>query len=268
MRNWPKQGWQDIQSIRDTHPLIHNITNLVVMNWTANILLSMGASPVMAHSMEEVEEMVGFAGALVLNIGTLTPDWVQAMIAAGRAANARGVPVVLDPVGAGATRLRTASSHAIMAAVKLAVIRGNGAEILALAGDNAAIRGVDSLQDAEAAGAAAKRMAAELGTVLAITGRVDVVTDGRRLYRIANGHPMMTRVTGTGCAATAVTAAFCAVNPDFLAAAVEGLACFGVAGELAAARARGPGSFQVELLDALAEVDEDMLDTRLQVSDE
>lgn len=265
MNEWAKRTWGDLELIRSRNPLIHNITNFVVMNSTANTLLCLGASPVMAHCLEEVEEMVSYARALVLNIGTLTPVWVEAMIKAGKKANTKGIPVILDPVGAGATRLRTRSAQKILTEVKIAIIRGNSAEILALAGSKVNIRGVDSLQDPEDASDTACKLACELDTVLAITGAVDIVTDGSDVHRIANGHQLMTRVTGTGCAATVVVASFAAVCHDHLRAAVEGLACFGLAGEIAGRSAGGPGSFQMKLLDALSSIDETMLASGVKV---
>jgi hydroxyethylthiazole kinase len=250
---------EDLRNIRQKKPLIHNITNFVVMNFTANVLLAMGASPVMAHAREEVEDMVSLAGALVLNIGTLTPVWVEAMMAAGRAANKLKVPVILDPVGSGATRLRTESARRILGELSLAVVRGNASEILSLADAGSKTKGVDSIHGVDEAAETAAVLARELGTTLAITGPVDLVTDGSRTVRVANGHPLLGMVTGTGCAATAVIGAFLAVDDDPVAAAAAGLAFFGLAGEMAAERAKAPGGFQTALLDALYLLDEDRL---------
>ena len=245
---------RDLLAIRERKPLIHNITNYVVMNFTANALLALGASPVMAHAPEEVEEMTGLASALVLNIGTLTPAWVQSMLAAGKRANALDLPVILDPVGSGATRLRTESARRIAETVKLAAVRGNASEVLSLVRQGSSTKGVDSLHGVDEAAEAASTLARELKTVIAITGPVDLVTDGRRVARVANGHPLMGSVTGMGCAATAVIGAFLAVNRDSFSAVAEGLACIGLAGERGAARSEGPGSFQVNFLDALSAV--------------
>lgn len=252
-----RRAADNLASLRAQKPLIHNITNYVVMNITANALLACGASPVMAHAADEVEEMVSFAGALVLNIGTLTPDWVEAMVKAGREANRRGVPVVLDPVGSGATRLRTESAKRILGEVKVQVIRGNASEVLSLAPGGARTKGVDSVHGVDEAADAASHLARELETTLAITGAVDLVTDGRRVCRVSNGHELMARVTGTGCTATAVVGAFLAVDREPLAAAVSALVYFGLAGEVAAQTANAPGSFQVALLDALYTLDGD-----------
>jgi len=241
-----------LEAIRRERPLVHNITNFVVMNATANALLALGASPVMAHALEEVEEMVSLAGALVLNIGTLTPDWVQAMIRAGRRANALGIPVALDPVGAGATALRTDSARRILDEVRITVLRGNASEVLSLAGSGSGTRGVDSLHGADEAVGPAARMARDLGITVAVTGEVDRVTDGRRLLAAANGHALMGRVTGMGCTATALVGAFLASERDPCLAASAALATLGLAGERAANRSEGPGSFAAALIDALA----------------
>jgi hydroxyethylthiazole kinase len=221
------------------------------MNVTANALLAAGAAPVMAHSPDEVEEMVSLARALVLNIGTLTSDWVDTMIKAARRANSLERPVVLDPVGAGATALRTRAAHRILEEAAVAVVRGNASEIMALDQGTGTTRGVDSTRGVADAAASAGRLARRLGTVVAVTGATDLVTDGAREVRVANGHPLMGRITGSGCTATALIAAFLAVDPDPLSAAATALAFFGLAGERAGVDAAGPGSFQVALLDAL-----------------
>jgi hydroxyethylthiazole kinase len=241
--------------LRERRPLVHQITNYVVMNETANATLALGALPVMAHAREEVEEMVALAGALVLNIGTLSPAWVEAMIAAGRAANARGVPVVLDPVGAGATRYRTDTALRILDEVDVTVLRGNAGEVATLVGDDAEVRGVESIGAEGDAAALARRAAAGLGVVASVTGPVDHVSDGSRVAAIANGHPLLAAVTGTGCMSSALTGCFLAVSETPFDAAGEALVAFGVAGEDAAAVARGPGSFHVALYDALAALD-------------
>lgn len=240
-----------LSSLRDRAPLIHNITNYVVMNVTANALLSIGASPVMAHAEEEAEAMAGLADALVLNIGTLSRHWTRAMLLAGRAARARGIPIALDPVGAGATRLRTATALHLLRETRPAILRANASELLALCGAEGATRGVDSSRPVSSARGAADDLARRTGTAVAVTGAEDYVTDGRRRARIGNGHPLMGRVTGSGCAATALVAAFCAVAPDPWTGATAALAVYGLAGERAAAGNPGPGTFQVRLLDAL-----------------
>jgi hydroxyethylthiazole kinase len=244
-----------LSRIRERTPLIHNITNFVVMNETANLLLAWGASPVMAHAIDEVREMVGYAGALVLNIGTLDEAWIKASLAAGEEANLRRVPVVLDPVGAGATRLRTAATEQIRSAVRVAVVRGNAAELATIAGTEAEIRGVDSVSAGDPVSAA--RLAANrFGGVAVVSGAVDYVSDGTRLVEIRNGHPLMGRITGSGCMATATVGAFLAVEPDPFLAAAEAMIAFGIAGEIAAERSAGPGTFRAQLMDAVAALDE------------
>lgn len=251
MHEFRPRAARNLAAVRRHQPLIHNITNLVVMNVTANALLAAGAAPVMAHSPDEVEEMVSLARALVLNIGTLTSDWVATMIKAARRANSLERPVVLDPVGAGATALRTRAAHRILEEAAVAVVRGNASEIMALDQGTGTTRGVDSTHGVADAAASAGRLARRLGTVVAVTGATDLVTDGAREVRVANGHPLMGRITGSGCTATALIAAFLAVDPDPLSAAATALAFFGLAGEWAGVDAAGPGSFQVALLDAL-----------------
>lgn len=251
MENLAEQAARNLRAVRERKPLVHNITNFVVMNYTANALLAMGASPVMAHAINEVEEMVSHAGALVLNIGTLTDEWVAAMIAAGRKATDKKIPIVLDPVGSGATRLRTESARKILSQTRVSVLRGNASEILSLQDDNSRTKGVDAVHGVDEAARTAGILAAELGSTLAITGPVDLITDGRCVVRVANGHPLMASVTGTGCTATAAVGAFLAVDPDPVGAAATALAFFGLAGEVAGASATAPGSFMIKMLDAL-----------------
>ncbi|UCG11908.1 MAG: hydroxyethylthiazole kinase [Deltaproteobacteria bacterium] len=243
-----------LEKVRKERPLVHNITNFVVMNFTANTLLAMGASPVMAHAVDEVEEMVSFARAFVINIGTLSEPWIEAMFKGGRKANELGIPIVLDPVGSGATSLRTTTFRKLIKELNLAVVRGNASEILSVASDEIRTKGVDAAHDAGQALETARSVAKEIGSVAAITGRIDLITDGDTVIRCNNGHPLLGRVTGTGCAATTTIAAFAGVTDDRLEATSAGLAFFGLAGELAAARANSPGSFMVSLVDALYEI--------------
>ena len=252
--------------LRADRPLVHQITNYVVMNETANATLALGALPVMAHAPEEVEEMVGLASALVLNIGTLSRGWVEAMLAAGRAANAAGVPVVLDPVGAGATAYRTDTARRILDEVEIAVLRGNVGEVATLVGVAAEVRGVESVGGAADAAELAREAARSFGVVAAVTGPVDHVSDGDRSAAVANGDPLLASITGTGCMSSALTGCFLAVAESSFAAATEALVAFGVAGEDAARGAKGPGSFHVNLYDALAALDPADLDTRARVS--
>ena len=262
-----QQAARNLAKLRETRPLVHNITNFVVMNFTANILLACGASPVMAHAENEVEEMVGFAKALVLNIGTLTDDWVDAMVKAGKKATSLGVPIILDPVGAGATALRTDAAKRILAETGVTVVRGNASEILALAGAQANTKGVDAADSVDQAAEQAIRMARELGVPVAITGPQDLITDGNRVIRVNNGHPLMGSVTGTGCGATAIIAAFCGVDHDPVTAAATALAYYGLAGEWAAAGADGPGSFVPRFLDSLYNLTPADLETYVKISE-
>ena len=254
-----------LRQLRARRPLVHQITNFVVMNETANATLALGALPVMAHAPEEVAEMAGAAHALVLNIGTLSASWVDAMILAGTAANQHGVPVVLDPVGAGATAFRTASARRILDEVNVAVLRGNAGEVASLLGGAGEMRGVESVGHLDAADLA-RRAARTFGLVASVTGPIDHVADASRLVRVANGHPMLATITGTGCTASALTGCFLAVTTSTLDGAVDALVALGVAGEDAAREARGPGSFQVNLYDALAALDPDTLDARARLS--
>jgi hydroxyethylthiazole kinase len=252
----------DLAAIRERKPLVHQITNYVVMNETANATLAIGALPVMAHALQEVEQMASAASALVLNIGTLSDEWVEAMIAAGLAANAASVPVVLDPVGAGATSYRTDTAKRLLDVLELAVVRGNSAEIATLAGRQAEIRGVEAVGGAGSSGELARAAAQALGCVVAVTGAVDHVSDGETVNAVANGHELMGTVTGTGCMSTAITGCFLGVQPHALTAATGALVAFGVAGEDAAKEAKGPGSFHVALYDALYALDPDKLDAQ------
>jgi hydroxyethylthiazole kinase len=256
-----------LRRLRETKPLIHQITNYVVMNETANATLALGALPVMAHAREEVEEMAAIAGALVLNIGTLSTHWVEAMLLAGRVANERGIPVVLDPVGAGATTYRTETAKRILDEIDVTVLRGNAGEVATLVGFDAEVRGVESIATGGDPADLAREAGRRLGLVASVTGAVDHVSDGETVIGIANGHPLMATITGTGCMSSTLTGCFLAVNRAApLAAAAEALAAFGIAGENAAAGARGPGSFHVALYDELAALDPSTLDARARMS--
>ena len=260
-----KMIWQDIERIRAERPLVHNITNYVVMNTTANALLAIGASPVMAHAIEEVEEMVSLARALVINIGTLSTPWVKAMIKAGKKARRRKIPVVLDPVGCGATRFRTAVAQKLMREVVPTIIRGNASEIRSLLGRKAGTKGVDSRHAPAEVLDEARALSISAGCVVSVSGPVDLVVEGNAVVRISNGHPMMARVTGMGCTASAITGAFAAVNPQSLKAAAHAMAVMGIAGEMAAERSAGPGSFQMHFLDTLSVIRESDIVRRLKM---
>jgi hydroxyethylthiazole kinase len=259
--------WQDIRRIRADAPLVHNITNYVVMNTTANALLAVGASPVMAHAVEEVEEMAGLARALVLNIGTLSGPWIEAMFRAGRAAGRKGIPIVLDPVGSGATRFRTETSRRLLAELSPAIVRGNASEIASLVGAEAVTKGVDSTLATDDTVEMAKSLSETRHCVVSVSGPTDLIVGGGLVLRVRNGHPLMARVTGLGCTATALTAAFAAVNPTPVRAAAHAMALMGVAGEIAAERSSGPGSFQMHFLDVLHGIEESDIQRRLKMEE-
>ena len=257
-----------LDKIRRDAPLVHNITNFVVMNPTANILLALGASPVMAHSRQEVAEMAGLAGALVINIGTLSEIWVEAMLLAARAANKRGIPVILDPVGSGATAYRTRTALNILRETEVAVIRGNASEVLSLADDSIKTKGVDSsLAVSSETEGVVREIARQYGCVVAISGATDLITDGERLLRVGNGVPVMTRVTGLGCGLSTVVAAFCAVagGTDRLAATAAAFGFYGLCGELAARVDARPGSFFTAFLDCLYSAGRKEIDELLRI---
>jgi hydroxyethylthiazole kinase len=257
-----------LRMLRESKPLVHQITNYVVMNETANATLALGALPVMAHAGEEVEEMSRIASALVLNIGTLSEHWVLAMLLAGSAANASGIPVVLDPVGAGATRYRTTTARRILDLVDVAVLRGNAGEVATLVGTKAEVRGVESISAGLEPAELAREAALRLGVVASVTGPVDYVSDGERVLAVSNGDPLLATVTGTGCMSSAMTGCFLAAKPgDPLEAAAEALAAFGVAAEDAAAGAAGPGTFHALLYDALYALDPATLDDRVRIEE-
>jgi hydroxyethylthiazole kinase len=266
----PSDVWSDVLTVRERSPLVHSITNLVVINFNANVLLASGASPVMAHAHEEVTDMVGIAQALVLNIGTLDPYWIESMRLALAVAAKRGIPVVLDPVGAGATPYRNQSIELLLATASPTVIRGNGSEIMSVAGSAVQTRGVDSSAGANDALGAAQALVQRTGGVVCVSGETDHVLDQQqRAARLSNGHVWMTKITGVGCSATALIGAFCAVQPDAWRATVSAMAYLGVVGEVAAekaiAKGQGVGSMQAGLLDELQLLDQATFTQRLRM---
>jgi hydroxyethylthiazole kinase len=238
-----------LSGVRAKRPLVHHITNYVTVNDCANVTICIGASPVMAHSKGEVEEMVSMAGALVLNIGTLDEAQVESMLLAGARANSLGIPVILDPVGAGATGLRTGSARRLLHSLDISLLKGNAAEIATLAGAEGSIKGVDSYGIKGEPLDIAKALARKTGMVVAISGATDIVTDGKRTLLVDNGHPLMGKVSGTGCMAASLAGAFAAVTKDYVTASAAAFAAFGLAGEKAARHSNGPASFKVALLD-------------------
>lgn len=249
-----------IAAVRVKSPLVHNITNYVVMNNSANALLAIGASPVMAHWKEEMGEMTAIAGALVINIGTLDSEWIEGMKAAGLAASGRGTPIVLDPVGAGATSQRTKAAWEIIDQCHPTIIRGNASEIMALVGANIKSKGVDSSASSGDALEAARKLASNTGAVVVISGATDYITDGTEVFTVEGGHPIMTAVTGMGCTATALVGAFAAIEPNPMVAATAAMAVMSLAGERAAKNARGNGSMQMNFLDELYNLTPENLD--------
>ncbi|MBI9080222.1 MAG: hydroxyethylthiazole kinase [Pseudodesulfovibrio sp.] len=243
--------WRDLNLIRTINPLVLNITNYVVTNNTANALLAISASPIMSFAKDEVEELVGLSAALVINVGTLNAGDIEVMAAAWAAANAKGIPVVFDPVGAGASRLRTDTSLSMLGKYSPSVIRGNASEIMTLAGEAGQSKGVDSSQSAGSAAGIAQALALVNSCVVCVSGEEDMVTDGNEGYRVCGGHEIMPRITGLGCTASAICAAFAAVNKNCLEATVHGMIAMAIAGALAAKKSDGPGSFQMHLYDAL-----------------
>jgi len=251
--------------VRSTRPLIHHITNTVTINDCANATLAIGAAPVMAGAIEEVAEMAGIAGALVLNIGTLTPAQVDAMVAAGKAANAHGIPVILDPVGVGATTLRTESAERILNECRITILKGNAGEIGVLAGSGGTVRGVDSGGCTGDPIEVALRCSGRWNTAVAMTGETDIVCGNGEAYLILNGSPMMERLSGTGCMAASVVGAFAAAGDDPVKSAAAALIAFGLAGERAARQSAGPYSFRTALFDELASLTPETVSAEAQV---
>lgn len=259
--------WQLIVAVRNQAPLVHNITNYVVMNNTANALLAAGASPIMAHAHEEMDDMVNIAGALVVNIGTLGPYWVESMQKAIYQARALKKPWVLDPVGAGASAYRNTVLNQLLGVSVPAVIRGNASEIMSLAQTSASTKGVDSLHSSEQAIHSALALSSSFHNVVCVSGATDFIVHNNEITAVSNGTYLMTRVTGMGCTASALTGAFCAVaDGDYATAAIGAMALMGIAGEIAAEKSAGPGSLQLQFLDALYNITEAEFTTRLKLA--
>ena len=237
------------ERLRKSKPLVHHITNWVTIYDCANMTRAFGALPVMAHAREEAADMASIASAVVLNIGTLTPELIEAMILAGKSANRKNIPVVLDAVGVGATKLRNDKAAELLNSVKIDIIKGNASEIAKLAGENVVTKGVESTKVEGSLIGIAKKLANERKSVVVITGKEDIVTDGKKVYLVSNGHEMMGCMVGTGCMAASIIGAFAGVEKDYAKAAAYALSCFGIAGELAAAKSQGPGSFHEHFYD-------------------
>jgi len=249
-----------LTAVRDKKPLIHHLTNWVTIYDCANVVRAFGALPVMAHAPEEAGEMAGISSALVLNIGTLTSELVEAMILAGKKANAKGIPVVLDAVGAGATKFRTEKTKEILSKIKVDIIKGNAGEIASVAGAQAEVRGVESGTVKGDIKEIAKNLAKKTNSVVVVTGKEDIVASKSQIYIIKNGHQMMGSIVGTGCMAASVIGAFAAVEKDYAKAATAALSAFGIAGELAAKDSKGPGTFKERFYDEIYNLTEEKLE--------
>lgn len=263
-----------LENVRKKAPLIHNITNYVTVNDCANILLACGASPIMADDIQEVEDITSICSALVINIGTLNERTVEAMIKAGKKANELGHPVILDPVGAGASVFRTETAARLLKEIRFTAIRGNISEIKTISQGFGSTKGVDAdaadritTENLNEADVFAGELARQTKAVIIITGPIDLITDGHKAYAVRNGHPVMSRITGTGCMLTAVTGAFLAANPEKLTEAAAIAVCtMGICGELAYEKMTeaegGTASFRMHLIDFFSKIKQDTITTR------
>ncbi|MBK1895211.1 hydroxyethylthiazole kinase [Chryseobacterium paridis] len=260
-----KNLWQQIQLVRQHSPLVHNITNYVVMNNTANALLAVGASPIMAHAKSEIHEMVNIAHSVVINIGTLDEYWSEAMLLGAEAAHLAKKPWILDPVGAGATGFRDRILNQLLQ-YKPTVIRGNASEIIALAKANTTVtKGVDSTAKSDEAISAAQFLVDHYQTIVCISGETDIIIDHEKTFLIKNGHPLMTKVTGLGCSATAIIGAFIGVTENATESVAAAMALIGISGEIAVLESKGPGSLQVNLIDKLYNITEEEFSSHLKI---
>lgn len=254
-----------LEKVRREKPLVHHLTNWVTIYDCAQIVKTLGASPVMAHAAEEVAEMTRIASALVLNIGTLTTEFIAAANLAASSARQKGIPVMLDVCGAGATRFRDQACQELLAADLVSIVKGNASEIARVSGVAVQTRGVDTTEIAQDLAELARGFAQRQKVTVVITGREDIVTDGKGLFRIRNGHPLMTSVVGTGCMAGSVIGTFAGIEVDLARAAAAGLVCYEIAAELAAEKAEGPAAFKIRLFDALYSLDRATVERRQQV---
>lgn len=245
-----------LQKVRRQSPVVHHLTNWVTIYDCAQIVKALGASPVMAHAPEEVADMTLIASALVLNIGTLTVDFVEAMKMAATSANQKGIPVILDVCGAGATGLRDRKVSELLDQVTINVIKGNASEIARVSGANVHTKGVDATEVGTDLATLAQSLAVRRHATVVITGKMDIVASDESIYRVNNGDALMTHVVGTGCMAASVIGAFAAVDPDYPRAAACALACYEIAAELAAKQSHGPASFKSALFDCLYNLDQ------------
>ena len=248
-----------LERVREKKPLVHHITNWVTIYDCANVVRALGALPVMAHAPEEVEEMAGIANALVLNIGTLTAELVDAMVLAGKSANAKGIPVVLDAVGVGATKMRNEKAAHLLDIIQVDVVKGNASEIAVVAGFEAKTKGVESMGTKESPIEITRKLAKAKDCTAVITGEEDVVSSAGKTYSVKNGHSMMGVFVGSGCMVSSIIGAFAAVEKDYARAAASALSCFGIAGELAEKESRGPASYKNNLFDELYALDSEKI---------
>lgn len=249
-----------LEKVRTEKPLVHHITNWVTISDCANVVKVFGASPVMAHSIEEVSEMTKIASALVLNIGTLTPQLVESMKKAVKTANEKGIPVILDVCGAGATKLRDEKCFELLKETKIDVLKGNASEIARIAGEKVQTKGVEAMEVKKDLVKIAQSLAQKYACIVVITGKEDIVADKGRVLMVANGHQMMSQIVGTGCMAASVIGTFCAVEKDYVKAAAGALACFGVAAELAVEDSRGPMDFKNKLFDEIFNLNQEKVE--------
>lgn len=254
-----------LEKIRISKPVVHHLTNWVTIYDCANVVKVLGASPVMAHAKEEVAQMAGLASSLVLNIGTLTVDFIEAMKLAAGSANQKGIPVLLDVCGTGATELRDNKSLELLDEVRVSIIKGNASEIARVSGEMVKTKGVDALRVNKDMVEVAKILAIRRRCTVVVTGKEDIVTDGRKVYIIKNGHPMMSNIVGTGCMASSVIGAFAAVQKDLALASAAGLVCFEIASECAVKKSGGPGTFKEQLYDCLYHLDKKTIDAMQKV---
>ena len=259
--------YENFRRIADKRPLVHHITNWVTIYDCANITRSFGALPVMAYAKEEVAEMTSAASALVLNIGTLDSEKIESMIIAGKSANKKGIPVILDAVGVGATKFRNDKASELLESIRISIVKGNAGEIGSLAGVKAEVRGVESISVAKEPKVIVRDLAKRLSSIVVITGKVDFVSNGKTTYAISNGHEMMGRVVGTGCMATSVLGCFASVEKDYLKSSAAALSCYGIVGELAADGCEGMGTFKTRFFDSIGRLTEKVVDSRAQVKE-
>jgi hydroxyethylthiazole kinase len=250
-----------LQRIKQEKPLVHHITNWVTIYDCANITRVIGALPVMAHSKEESADMASMASALVLNIGTLTPPLVESMKLAAKAANKKQIPIVLDAVGVGATSLRDEKAFELLDRARIDIIKGNSSEIAKLAGENVVTKGVEATKVEADLISIAKKLAKQRGATVVVTGKDDIIANNAETYVVKNGHKMMSSIVGTGCMAASVIGSFAAIEKNYAKAAASALACFGIAGELAAKGAKGPGTFKEKFYDELYNLDKEKIES-------